>query len=123
MNDKCDSHDDCFKRLYGKVEAMDEKLDRFIESIRERLHNGDLRFERIEMHLDQLAKTLVHDNDVRFTQLEMRLAQCEKDLEERSSGRSDVKQKLVSSAIDILKLGIIGIGSAAVWAFANGYGG
>ncbi len=100
-NDKCDSHDDCFKRLYAKVEAMDEKLDRIVEEIRNRLHDGDIRFKEFEM----------------------RLALCEKALTERSEGRSDVKQKLVSSAIDILKLAVIGIGSAAVWAFANGYHG
>ncbi len=97
--DKCDSHDDCFKRLYGKVEAIDEKLDRLMEGIRNRMHDGDLRFER----------------------LEMRLSLCEKTLEERSEGHSDVKQKLVSSGIDLLKLAVIGIGGAAVWAFANGY--
>ena len=51
----------------------------------------------------------------------MRLAQCEKTLAERSSGHSDVKQKLVSGGIDLLKLAVIGIGGAAVWAFANGY--
>ncbi len=97
--DKCDSHDDCFKRLYGKVEAIDEKLDRLMEGIRNRMHDGDLRFER----------------------LEMRLSLCEKTLEERSEDHSDVKQKLVSSGIDLLKLAVIGIGGAAVWAFANGY--
>ncbi len=101
MNEKCDSHDDCFKRLYGKIEAMDEKLDRIVDEIRNRLHDGDLRFERFDM----------------------RLALCEKALAERSEGRSDVKQKLIAGAIDILKIAVIGIGSAAAWAFANGYGG
>ena len=100
-NDKCESHDDCFKRLYGKVEDIDEKLDRITEKLGDRMHDGDLRFERMEM----------------------RLALCEKALAERSEGHSDVKQKLVAGAIDILKLAIIGIGSAAVWAFANGYHG
>ncbi len=100
-SDKCDSHDDCFKRLYGKIEAMDEKLDRFMEGIRERLHDGDLRFKEVEM----------------------RLAHCEKALTERSEGHSDVKQKFVSAAIDILKLAVVGIGGAAAWAFANGYKG
>ncbi len=98
---KCDSHDECFKRLYGKIEAMDEKLDHIVEEIRNRLHDGDLRFERFDM----------------------RLALCEKILAERSSGRSDVKQKLMGGAIDLLKLALIGIGGAAAWAFANGYHG
>ncbi len=100
-SEKCDSHDDCFKRLYGKVEGMDEKLDRFFDKLQTRLHEGDLRFKEFEM----------------------RLTLCEKALAERSSGHSDVKQKLIAGAIDILKLAVIGIGSAAVWAFANGYKG
>ncbi len=127
-NDKCDSHDDCFKRLYGKVEVMDGKLDRFMEEIRNRLHDGDLRFKELEMRfrefemrLAQSEKALAHEVDARLVEISMRLAPCEKALAERSSGHSDVKQKLIASAIDILKLAIIGIGSAAVWAFANGY--
>ncbi len=67
-------------------------------------------------------RTRMHDGDLRFERLEMRLSLCEKTLAERSSDRSDVKQKLVSGGIDLLKLAVIGIASAAIWAFANGYG-
>lgn len=98
---KCDSHDQCFQRLYTKVEAMDEKLDRIADGLRDRLHDGDVRFER----------------------LEMRLAQCEKALAERASGHSDVRQKIIGSIIDLIKLAVVGIGGAAAWAYANGYQG
>ncbi len=101
MNEKCDSHDDCFKRLYTKMEKVLEKLDLMSDDIRDQLHAGDVRFTKIEMRLDEI----------------------EKSLSKRSSGHSDVKQKLIASAIDILKLAVIGIGSAAAWAFANGYKG
>ncbi len=101
MNEKCDSHDDCLGRIHKRIEAILEKLD----GIKDDLHEW---------------RTAV---DVRFVQIEMRLALCEKALAERSSGHSDVKQKLIAGAIDILKLAVIGIGSAAAWAFANGYKG
>ncbi len=100
-NDKCDSHDDCLGRIHKRIEAIFEKL----EGIKDDLHEWRT------------------DVDVRFVQIEMRLSLCEKAIAERSEGRSDVKQKLVTGAIDILKLAVIGIGSAAAWAFANGYHG
>ena len=101
MNEKCDSHDDCLGRIHKRIEAIFEKLD----GIKDDLHEW---------------RTAV---DVRFVQIEMRLALCEKAIAERSEGRSDVKQKLVAGAIDILKTGILfGIGAAA-WAVANGYRG
>lgn len=98
--DKCDSHDDCFRRLYKKVDGMDDKLDRLFGELHNRLHDGD----------------------VRFVQLEMRLAQCEKTLASSVSGRFDIKQKLMSTAFDVLKLVIIGVLGAAYWAVINGYG-
>ncbi len=97
--EKCDFHDQCFSRLYSKVEAMDEKLDRIADGLRDRLHDGDVRFERLEMRIDHLEK-----------------AQAE-----RSSGHSDVRQKIIGSVIDLIKLAVVGIGGAAAWAFANGY--
>ncbi len=100
-NEKCDSHDDCFKRLYQKIEAMDEKLDRFMEGIRERLHAGDVRFKEIEMRLDR----------------------CEEQLKTSASGRMDTKRKLTGGMIDLLKIGVLAIIGAAMWAFANGYKG
>ncbi len=99
--DKCTSHDECFKRLYNKIENMADKLDSIADDLRERLHSGDVRFER----------------------LEMRLAQCEKALAERASGHSDVRQKIIGSIIDLIKLAVVGIGGAAAWAYANGYQG
>lgn len=100
-SDKCDSHDDCFKRLYAKVEGMDGKLDRIVENLRERLHDGDLRFKEFEM----------------------RLARCEEQLKASTSGRMDVKRKLTGGVIDLLKIAVMGIVGAALWAFANGYRG
>ncbi len=100
-SEKCDSHDDCFKRLYGKVEGMDEKLDRFFDKLQTRLHEGDLRFKEFEM----------------------RLARCEEQLKASTSGRMDVKRKLTGGVIDLLKMAVIAIAGAALWAFANGYRG
>lgn len=97
---KCDSHDDCFHRLYTQVEGMDDKLDRLFGELHNRLHDGE----------------------VRFVQLEMRLAHCEKTIASSVSGRFDIKQKLVNTAFDVLKLAIVGILGAAYWAFMNGYG-
>ncbi len=121
MNEKCASHDDGFKRIHERLDKMFEGIEHIKDDIHRRLGEGEVRFKELEMRIAQYEKTVAHAADVRSTQLEMRIAQCEKALAERSSGRSDAKQKMVAAAIDILKLGIISIAGAAVWAFANGY--
>ncbi len=61
--------------------------------------------------------------DAHPAEISVRRAPCEKALTEHLSGRSDVTQKLVSRGIDLLKMTVIGIVGAALWAFANGYQG
>jgi hypothetical protein len=110
--EKCSSHDECFKRLYSKMETMDVKLDRRNETMDEKL-------DRI---MDEFRNRM-HEGDLRFKEIEMRLARCEEQLRASASGRSDVRQKLVGSGIDLLKAGVIALVGAAAWAFANGYRG
>ncbi len=101
MNEKCDSHDDCLGRIHKRIEAILEKLD----GIKDDLHEW---------------RTAV---DVRFTQIEMRLDRCEEQLKTSASGRMDTKRKLTGGMIDLLKIGVLAIIGAAMWAFANGYKG
>lgn len=123
MSEKCDSHDDCFKRLYGKVEAIDDKIDNLFNKLHTRLHEGDLRFVQIEMQIEQMKQQF----EMRLVQItqqfEMRQAQMEKTLSALLASKTDIKQRALGIAFDVVKLGVMGIIGAAGWAFANGYKG
>lgn len=112
MGEKCDSHDDCFGRLYNRMEGMDSRLCAKMESIDDKL---DRQFRDLHNRL--------HEGDLRFAQFEMRLAQCEKTLSTSQSGKLDIRRKAVGVAFDLLKLAVIALFGAACWAFANGYQG
>ncbi|MCD8350248.1 MAG: hypothetical protein LUC93_06520 [Planctomycetaceae bacterium] len=99
--EKCASHDDCFNRLYTKVDGMDDKLDRLFGELHKRLHDGD----------------------VKFVQIEMRLALCEETLAKSQTTKTDMKQKAISAIFDLVKLAVVALFGAAFWAVANGYNG
>ncbi|MCD8350093.1 MAG: hypothetical protein LUC93_05705 [Planctomycetaceae bacterium] len=99
--DKCDSHDESFRRLYAKIEGMDDKLERISCALTNRLHDGDVRFVQIEMRLDQTDKAVT----------------------DLISGRTDLKQRIVTIAFDLIRFATVGVLGAACWAFMNGYKG